>query len=418
MCDASDYAVGAVLDQSKDKRHYAISYASNTLTGPQLNYGTTEKELLAVVFAIKKFRSYLVGAKVIVYTNRATLKYLFTKKDAKPRLIWWIILLQEYGLEIKDKKGVENSVADHLSHLQFKESAELPINDYMRDNTLLKVSTTDPWYAKIINYIVAGYIPPGADRKKIIRDSRLHLWDDPYLHGVCTEGLLRRCIPAFQTWKILEHCHSSPYGGHYRAFRTNGKVWQSGFYWPTMYDDAKSFVQCFIQCQRHGNTNIRDTMPLTSNLQIDIFDVWGINFMGPFPNSEDCEYILVVIDFVSKPMEALPCQTADTVHSKKMFHEVIFLRYGVPRIVISDGGSHFIVGHSGKLSRKLELIIGSPLHITLRWAVKQKHWTSKLRISFRRQWIKWAEAGGASSVNLCGHTEWLIKRWLAWHLIS
>jgi hypothetical protein len=87
MCDASDYAVGAVLDQSKDKKHYAISYASNTLTGPQLNYGTTEKELLAVVFAIKKFRSYLVGAKVIVYTNRATLKYLFKKKDAKPRLI-------------------------------------------------------------------------------------------------------------------------------------------------------------------------------------------------------------------------------------------------------------------------------------------------------------------------------------------
>jgi hypothetical protein len=90
-------------------------------------------------------------------------------------------------------------MADHLSHLQFKESAELPINDYMRDNTLLKVSTTDPWYAKIINYIVAGYIPPGADRKKIIRDSRLHLWDDPYLYWVCAEGLLRRCIPAFQT---------------------------------------------------------------------------------------------------------------------------------------------------------------------------------------------------------------------------
>jgi hypothetical protein len=90
-------------------------------------------------------------------------------------------------------------VADHLSHLQFKESAELPINDYMRDNTLLKVSTTDPWYAKIINYIVAGYIPLGADRKKIIRDSRLHLWDDPYLYWVCAEGLLRRCIPAFQT---------------------------------------------------------------------------------------------------------------------------------------------------------------------------------------------------------------------------
>jgi hypothetical protein len=79
-------------------------------------------------------------------------------------------------------------VADHLSHLQFEESAKWPINDYMRDYTLLKASTTDPWYANIVNYIVDGYIPPGADRKKIIRDSRLHLWDDPYLYRVCANG--------------------------------------------------------------------------------------------------------------------------------------------------------------------------------------------------------------------------------------
>jgi hypothetical protein len=93
MCDASDYTIGAVLGQSKDKKHFAISYASKTLTGPQLNYSTTEKELLAVVFAIEKFRSYLVGAKVIVYIDHAALKYLLTKKDAKPCLIRWILLL-------------------------------------------------------------------------------------------------------------------------------------------------------------------------------------------------------------------------------------------------------------------------------------------------------------------------------------
>jgi hypothetical protein len=144
MCDASDYAVGAVLSQSKDKKHYVISYASKTLTGPQLNYTTTEKELLAVLFAIEKFRSYLVGTKVIVYTDHAALKYLLINKDAKSCLVRWILLLQEFDLKIRDKKGVENSVANHLSRLQFKESAELPINDYTRDDTLLKVSTTDP----------------------------------------------------------------------------------------------------------------------------------------------------------------------------------------------------------------------------------------------------------------------------------
>jgi hypothetical protein len=184
-----------------------------------------EKELLAMVFAIEKFRPYLVGAMVIVYTDHAALKYLLTKKAAKPRLIRWILLLQEFDLEIRDKKEVENSVADHLSCLRFEESAELPINDYMRDDTLLKDSTTDSWYTNIINYIVVGYIPLGADKKKIIRDSRLHLWDDLYLYQVCIDGLLRRCIPAFETWKILERCHSSLYGGHYGAFRTNAKVW-------------------------------------------------------------------------------------------------------------------------------------------------------------------------------------------------
>ena len=136
MCDASDYAVGAVLGQTKNKKHHAIAYASKTLTGAQLNYATTEKELLAIVFSINKFGSYLVGAKIIVYTDHAALKYLLTKKDAKPRLIRCILLLQEFDLEIKDKKGVENSVTDHLSRMYFKNPQKTPINDSLRNDML------------------------------------------------------------------------------------------------------------------------------------------------------------------------------------------------------------------------------------------------------------------------------------------
>ena len=144
MCDASNFAVGAILGQTKDRKHHAIAYASKTLTGAQLKYATTEKELLAIVFAINKFRSYLVGAKIIVYTDHAALKYLLTKKDAKPRLIRWILLLQEFDIEIKDKKGVENFVADHLSRMHFTNMQELPINDFLRDDMLMKVTDSTP----------------------------------------------------------------------------------------------------------------------------------------------------------------------------------------------------------------------------------------------------------------------------------
>ncbi|CAN6573248.1 unnamed protein product [Malus baccata var. baccata] len=138
MCDASDYALGAVLGQRKNKLPHVIYYASRTLNDAQLNYSTTEKELLAVVFALDKFRSYLIGTKVIVFTDHAALKYLFTKKEAKPRLIRWMLLLQEFDIEIKDKNGSDNVVADHLSML-VREEEILPISEMFPDEQLLSI---------------------------------------------------------------------------------------------------------------------------------------------------------------------------------------------------------------------------------------------------------------------------------------
>uniref|UniRef100_A0A2N9F3L4 RNA-directed DNA polymerase n=1 Tax=Fagus sylvatica TaxID=28930 RepID=A0A2N9F3L4_FAGSY len=158
MCDASDYAVGAVLGQRKDKKPHVIYYASRTLNSAQMNYTTTEKELLAVVFALDKFRSYLMGTSIVVFTDHAALRYLLSKKDAKARLIRWILLLQEFNLQIKDKKGVENVVADHLSRLTFEEvKEEIPIRDSFPDEQLFAV-TKLPWYAHIVNYLVKDFI--------------------------------------------------------------------------------------------------------------------------------------------------------------------------------------------------------------------------------------------------------------------
>jgi transposase InsO family protein len=103
----------------------------------------------------------------------------------------------------------------------------------------------------------------------------------------------------------------------------------------------KNFIRRCGACQRHGNINSRDVMPLTNNLQIELFDVWGIDYMGSFPKSKNYEYILVAVDCVSKWVEAMPCRATDARNSKKMFEEIIFSRFGVPRMVISDGGTHF-----------------------------------------------------------------------------
>ncbi|GJY02957.1 reverse transcriptase domain-containing protein [Tanacetum coccineum] len=118
MCDASDFAIGAVLGQRKTKHFQPIHYASKTMTEAQIHYTTTEKEMLAVVYAFEKFRPYLVLSKSIVYTDHSALKYLLSKQDAKPRLLRWVLLLQEFDIIIRDKKGSENLTADHLSRLE------------------------------------------------------------------------------------------------------------------------------------------------------------------------------------------------------------------------------------------------------------------------------------------------------------
>ncbi|XP_073137402.1 uncharacterized protein [Henckelia pumila] len=150
MCDASDSAVGAVLGQRIDKVFKTIYYASKTLNEAQLNYATTEKELLAVVFALDKFHSYLVLSKITVYIDHSAIKHLLAKKDAKPRLIRWILLLQEFDLEIRDKKGVENVVADHLSRLECIVDGATneidDIDDWFPDEKLFSIESS-PWWS-------------------------------------------------------------------------------------------------------------------------------------------------------------------------------------------------------------------------------------------------------------------------------
>nr|GFA09891.1 hypothetical protein [Tanacetum cinerariifolium] len=251
MCDASDYAVGAFLGQRVEKHFMPIHYASKTMNQAETNYTTTEKEMLVVVYAFKKFRSYLIMNKSIVYTDHSALKYLFSKKDAKARLLRWILLLQEFDFKVIDTRGAKNYAADHLSRLE---------NPY--ENVF--------------------------DPKEI---------NETFLSNLSTK-LLIRTQDAFE---LVKRCDS---------------------------------------CQRKGKISQKDEMPQNSIQVCEIFDVWGIDFMGPFPSSKGNKYILIAVDYLSKWVEAKALPTNDARVVIK-FLKSLFSRLGTPKAIISDRGTHF-----------------------------------------------------------------------------
>ncbi|XP_025687408.2 uncharacterized protein [Arachis hypogaea] len=223
------------------------------------------------------------------------------QQDSKPRLIRWVLLLQEFDIEIRDRKGTENQVADHLSRIEPVEGASLPlteISETFLDEQLFAIQEV-PWFADIANYKAVRFIPKEYCRlqsKKLITDAKYYLWDEPYLFKRCADGVIRRCVPK------EENCDS---------------------------------------CQRSSNLPHSYAMPQQGILEIELFDVWGIDFMGPFPPSYSNTYILVAVDYVSKWVEAIATPTNDTKTVLKFLQKHIFSRFGTPRVLISDGGTHF-----------------------------------------------------------------------------
>ncbi|GJW72797.1 reverse transcriptase domain-containing protein, partial [Tanacetum coccineum] len=271
MCDASNYAVGAVLGQRKDNYFRLIHYASKTLSNAQTNYTVTKKELLAVVYAFEKFWSYLVLSKTIVYMDHSVLKYLFNKQDAKPRLIRWVLLLQEFTIEIRDKKGAENLAADHLSRLENPyqgDRVRMEINDNFPHESLSMISLNSDnkpqWFADIANYLVGNVLVKGMSsqqKKKFFKDIRYYFWDDPYLFRIRADQIIRRCVDGQEAMDILQACHHGPIGGNHGPNYTAKKVFDSGFFWPTIYRDAQDLVTHCDSCQRQGKISQRDEMP-------------------------------------------------------------------------------------------------------------------------------------------------------------
>jgi hypothetical protein len=231
-----------------------------------------------------------------------------------------------------------------------------PIEDRMRDDHLYRVLDKDTWMIDIIRAIrkmPLDHLDKNSQRR-IIFESRKYFWDAPYLFKLGNDGFMRRCVPREERLEILRKCHSAEYGGHYSHIRTQAEVWSSGFYWLEMHEDTTRYIVSCLECQRTTNISQRNSMPLRLyNLQMDLFDVWGIDFMGPFKNSHGFEHILVMVDYVSKWVEVMPCHKASTEESIAMIKSMIFPRFGTPKILISDGGTHFTEKNFKKCLSKL-----------------------------------------------------------------
>ncbi|GKE18788.1 reverse transcriptase domain-containing protein [Tanacetum coccineum] len=232
------------------------------------------KEGIVLGYKISKTRIEVDKAKVdviaklphptIVYTDHSALKHLLAKQDAKPRLLQWILLLQEFDVVIRDKKGAENLAADHLSRLENPHQSELEkkeITETFPFETLGMVTfrgdDNAPWFADFANYHAGNFVIKGMSsqhKNKFFKDVKHYFWDDPFLFKICADQVIRRCVHGKEALDILEACHNGPTGGHHGANLTAKK--------------------------RQGKISQHDEMPQNSIQVCEIFDVWGIDFMG------------------------------------------------------------------------------------------------------------------------------------------
>jgi hypothetical protein len=249
--DASDTALGAVLGQRENQMPYAIYFVSKNLSPAEVNYTVTEKELLAVVHAINKFRHYITGYQAFVHTDHSSIRFLMNKPVTNPRVTRWILLLQEFNINIIDRPGKDNLVADFLSRM-IHLGDNAPVEDTFPDENLFAISTFTPWYADVANYLVTGKMPQKLsprEKQKVIQLSANYMWHDDCLYKTGPDLVIRRCVREDEIHDILQACHDGPCGGHFADKRTAYKVLQSGYYWPHIFRDAKTYVSNCDECQ-------------------------------------------------------------------------------------------------------------------------------------------------------------------------
>ncbi len=347
-CDASAVAVGSALCQPTDegKKDYPIAFASKQLNAAEKNYTTTERECLAMVFSVKKFRHYLLLNPIVFFVDHMAIKYLVNKADLSGRIARWVLLLEEFDYTVEYKPGKLHHQADHLSRLS-ENLSPTPIDDGLIDEDLFTITSQPLWYNHIAQFLATQQLPEDLshhERRKVRVNSRHFAIVGNRLYRRGVDGLLRRCVVEEEVPKILEACHDSACGGHFAGKLTAQKALRAGYFWPTMFQDAHDHAKRCDACQRYAKNDLHMALPLHISLPLAPFEKWGIDYIGEVhPNSSrGMKHIIVATEYLTKWAEAKAVRANDAVHAANFLFEQIVTRFGCPKILISDRGTHFL----------------------------------------------------------------------------
>jgi len=351
--DASGWCLGAILWQyQEDRKEGPIYYASRQMNSAERNYTTTEREALAVVYACRKFRHYLLGYRVVFHTDHNSLKYLVNKPDLSGRIARWILLLQEFNYEVVVKSGRANSNADYLSRQRGPEALspiETPFPDEFPDDVpVFHLSGEEPSaYEDIITYLTTRAYPSGLSREeKMVFQAKMAPFTliKGILFRMGPDDQLRRCLELPEQRKVMRALHSGMSGGHFAAVTTIHRIRKAGYWWPRINRDVKAFVGKCDQCQRTGAPSFRNHWPLTPIIPLAPFEKWGIDFIGPIDpmSARKRRYIILATDYATKWVEARATVKNDALTAASFLFEEIMMRFGHPLELVSDRGKHFL----------------------------------------------------------------------------